>query len=153
VEYGSIEREIYIEASPEIVFEVVSSSGHIAKWWSDEAEIAPVDSAGHIVFHGESAKDNKIVPLMVLEASPPHRFSFRWDFTAGVTPGPNNSLMVTFDLQPAGSGTFLKMTESGFREQGWEAAVLEANYLDHANGWDYFVPRLGEYVAALVLSS
>jgi uncharacterized protein YndB with AHSA1/START domain len=153
MEYGNIEREIYLEASPEIVFEVVSSSEHIAKWWSDEAEIEPVDTAGHIVFHGEQAGDNKIVPLMVIEARPPHRFSFRWDFVAGTVPGPDNSLLVTFDLEPSGNGTLLKMTESGFREQGWEAAVLEENYLDHVQGWDYFIPRLGEYVAVVASRS
>jgi hypothetical protein len=45
------------------------------------------------------------------------------------------------------------MTETGFRERGWEAAVLEQNYFDHVSGWDYFIPRLGEYVARLVASS
>jgi hypothetical protein len=42
------------------------------------------------------------------------------------------------------------MTETGFREQGWEVAVLEAAYQDHVEGWDWFLPRLGEYVARLV---
>lgn len=153
MEYGSIEREIYLDASPEIAFEVVSSSEHIAKWWSDEAEIEAIGAAGHIVFHGEQADDNTIVPLMVIEALPPRRFSFRWDFSPGAVPGPDNSLLVTFDLEPAGDGTLVKMTESGFREQGWEAAVLEENYLDHVHGWDYFIPRLGEYVAVLMTSS
>ncbi len=44
------------------------------------------------------------------------------------------------------------MTEVGFREQGWEAAVLEEQYNDHVNGWNHFIPRLGEYVARLVAS-
>jgi uncharacterized protein YndB with AHSA1/START domain len=153
MEYGSIEREIYVEASPEIAFEVVSGPEHIAKWWSDEAEIEAVGTAGHILFRGERPGDNKVVPLTVIEARPPHRFSFRWDFPAGAVPVPDNSLLVTFDLEPFGNGTLVKMTESGFREQGWEAAVLEENYLDHVHGWDYFIPLLGEYVAVLVSSS
>jgi hypothetical protein len=28
---------------------------------------------------------------------------------------------------------------------GWEVAVLEATYNDHVNGWNYFIPRLGDY--------
>ena len=32
------------------------------------------------------------------------------------------------------------MTETGFREKGWEVAVLEAQYNDHVSGWDYFSP-------------
>ena len=32
------------------------------------------------------------------------------------------------------------MTETGFREKGWEVAVLEAQYREHAASWDYFLP-------------
>ena len=34
------------------------------------------------------------------------------------------------------------MTETGFREMGWEVAVLEEAYNDHGSGWDFFIPRL-----------
>jgi hypothetical protein len=61
-------------------------------------------------------------------------------------------MLVTFELTPAGGGTTLKMTEVGFREMGWEAAVLEAQYQDHVDGWGFFLPRLVEYAARLVAS-
>jgi hypothetical protein len=60
---------------------------------------------------------------------------------------------VTFELVPTDGGTLLKMTESGFREKGWEIAELEAAYADHSNGWDMFVPAIGEYVTRLVSAS
>ena len=41
------------------------------------------------------------------------------------------------------------MTETGFREKGWEVAVMEATYADHVNGWDIFVPSIRDYVARL----
>ncbi len=65
---------------------------------------------------------------------------------------PGNSLLVTFELSPSGSGTALRMTEVGFREMGWEVAVLEEQYQEHVEGWDYFIPRLAEYVARLAAS-
>ncbi|WP_263406274.1 SRPBCC domain-containing protein [Nesterenkonia ebinurensis] len=34
MEFGSIEREVYIEASAEVVFEVISSPEHISHWWN-----------------------------------------------------------------------------------------------------------------------
>ena len=37
MEYGSIELEIHVEASPEVVFEVISSPEHLQEWWPDEA--------------------------------------------------------------------------------------------------------------------
>jgi uncharacterized protein YndB with AHSA1/START domain len=154
MEYGSIEREIHVDASPEVVFEVVSSPEHLTEWWPDEAEIKVMAGAtGHIVFHRAAPEEAKVEPVMVVEVQPPRRFSFRWVYGDGAVPGPSNSLLVTFDLEPSGRGTRVKMTETGFRERGWEAAVLEQNYQDHLTGWDYFIPRLGEYVARLVSSS
>jgi hypothetical protein len=45
------------------------------------------------------------------------------------------------------------MRESGFREMGWEVAVLEEHYNDHESGWDHYLPRLGAYIARLVSTS
>jgi uncharacterized protein YndB with AHSA1/START domain len=154
MEYRTIEREIHVDASPEVVFEVVSSPEHIRQWWPEEAEFEPAPGAtGHLVFHRDAPETAVVEPLTVVDVQPPHRFSFRWVYEAGQAPGPNNSLLVTFELEPVGSGTRLKMTETGFRERGWEAAVLEQAYQDHTEGWDYFIPRLGTYVARLVASS
>ena len=39
MEYGKIEREIEIHASPATVFEVITSPEHLKEWWPDEAVI------------------------------------------------------------------------------------------------------------------
>jgi uncharacterized protein YndB with AHSA1/START domain len=145
MEFGTLEREIYIEASPEIVFDVVSSPEHLKEWWPDDARYdATPGAAGEIVF-GDCNAGGKVVQFTVVEARPPELFSFRWTHPAGETAAKGNSLLVTFDLVPAGGGTRVKMTETGFREQGWEVAVLEAQYNEHATGWDHFLPRLVSY--------
>ncbi len=154
MEYGSIEREIHIEATPEVVYEVVSRPEHLREWWPDEAELEPVPGATGVITFGDSATpDAKIQPITVIEADPPRRFSFRWVYDEGEPATPANSLLVTFDLVPQGAGTLLRFTETGFREKGWEAAVLEEQYRDHARGWDHFLPRLVGYVARLVSAS
>ncbi|GIE87822.1 SRPBCC family protein [Actinoplanes regularis] len=149
MEIGTIERELYIQASPEVVFEVVSNPEHVRQWWPDDAryEVAP-GSAGEIVF-GDSEAGGQVVALTVVEARPPHTFSFRWTHPAGETATEGNSLLVTFVLTPSGDGTLLKFTETGFRELGWEAAALEEMYQDHVNGWNMFLPRLVPYAATL----
>ena len=154
MEYASIEREIIVEAPPEVVYEVVSSPEHLRQWWSDEAELEPTaGAAGHLVFHRAAPELPLVVPLTVVDAQPPRRFSFRWTYDVGVVPGPGNSMLVTFDLESAGAGTRLTMTETGFRERGWAAAVLEDAYTEHRHGWDYFIPRLGAHLARLLASS
>lgn len=85
----------------------------------------------------------------VVDVRPPRTFSFRWTQRAGEAAAPGNSLLVTFDLTPSGGGTLLKMTETGFRELGWEIAVLEEQCREHVTGWDVYLPRLAPYLATL----
>jgi uncharacterized protein YndB with AHSA1/START domain len=151
MEYGSIEREIHVAAAPDIVYQVVSQPEHLREWWPDEADFDPVPGgAGMVSFGLSGSPDAHVAPLTVMEADPPRRFSFRWEHDAGEAATAGNSLLVTFDLLPSGAGTLLRLTETGFRERGWEAAVLEERYRDHVSGWDYFLPRLAPYVARLV---
>jgi uncharacterized protein YndB with AHSA1/START domain len=146
VEYGIIEREIYIDASPDVVFEVVSSPEHITRWWPDDARYEPTPgSTGEISF-GDRDRGGKVVSLTVVEAKPPRMFSFRWTHPAGEVAAEGNSLLVTFDLSPAGDGTLLRFTETGFRELGREVA---GRYREHVAGWDTFLPRLAPYVTTL----
>ena len=151
MDYGKLEREIGIDASPATVFEVITSPEHLKAWWPDEAEIEPTPGAiGELVFGDRSSGEAQIPQITVVEAEPPRLFSFRWVYPEGEVAHEGNSLLVTFEVSARGEGSLLRMTETGFREKGWEAAVLEAQYLDHSAGWDHFIPRLGEYVARLV---
>lgn len=153
MEYGSIQREIHVDASPEVVFEVISSPEHLREWWPDEADLEATPGAvGELVWGDKATADAMVVPITVVEAEPPRLFSFRWVYPDGETAGPTNSLLVTFELVPSGAGTSVRLSETGFREIGWEAAVLEEQYKEHVVGWDTYVPRLGDYVTRLVSS-
>jgi len=148
MEFGTIEREIYVEAAPEVVFEVVSNPNHLQQWWPDEAHYEPVPgSKGNIVFGQDAAAT--VVALTVIDVRPPETFSFRLTHPAHEPAATGNSLLVTFDLKPSGGGTLLKMTESGFREMGWEIALLEQQYNEHATGWDHYLARLAPYVSTV----
>ena len=143
MEFASIERELHIDASPEIVYDVVSKPEHLREWWPDEADLDPVPGGTGTISFG----DDHVESLTVVDADPPRRFSFRWVYDDGRPATLENSLLVRFELVPAGNGTLLRFTETGFREKGWEAAVLEEQYRDHVAGWDHFLPRLVTYAA------
>ncbi len=143
MEYGTIEREVHIEAPPEVVFDVISRPEHIRDWWSADTDIEPVvGSASELTWRDEASGRVDVVPITVIDVQPPHLFSFRWTQGAGEAPTPSNSLLVMFELSPSGTGTVLRLTETGFRERGWEVAVLEEAYNDHVNGWNFYVPRI-----------
>ena len=145
MEQRSIDREIHIDAAPEVVYEVVSTPEHLREWWPDEAEFdAAPGAAGTLAF--TNRPDGKIVPLTVVEADPPRRFSFLWAYPLDEAATPANALLVTFDLLPKGAGTVLRFSETGFDE----SATSDEVYRDHITGWDYFLPRLTPYVDRLV---
>ena len=142
MEYGTIERELHIEAAPEVVFEVLTSPEYIRDWWSAETEFEPAaGAAGRFTWTDANTGRQDVTPFTVVEVDPPQRFSFRWSYDGDVA-APGNSLLVTFDLVPSAAGTTVRFSETGYRERGWEAAVLEAQYNDHRQGWDFYLPRL-----------
>jgi uncharacterized protein YndB with AHSA1/START domain len=152
MEIGTIEREIHIEATPDVVYQVVSTPEHLKEWWPEDAELDPVPGGtGTVTFVRPEGTHSQM--LTVVEADPPRRFSFRWVYDDGDVATAGSSLLVTFDLVPSGSGTLLRFSEEGFREKGWEAAVLEKQYHDHVAGWDYFLPRLVAYADRLESAS
>jgi uncharacterized protein YndB with AHSA1/START domain len=149
MEHGTIERTVHIDASPEVVFLVVSSPAHLRAWWPDEADFSPTPGApGRIGFN---QGDSTIAweQFTVVDAIPHCLFSFRWTHTEGSAAAPNNSYLVTFELEPARHGTLLRLTETGFRERGWDEAKVATEYASHVTGWDFFLPRLPAYAAKI----
>jgi uncharacterized protein YndB with AHSA1/START domain len=148
-EHSTIERELYVEASPEIVYEVVSKPEHIVQWWSDEAEFQDTPGGSGWIGFGDVAAGGRRVELSVAEADPPRRFAFRWTHGSGESAAEGNSNLVTFDLVPEGDGTRVRFTEVGFRERGWDDDEVAAVHADHSSGWDYFLPRMSDHARGL----
>jgi uncharacterized protein YndB with AHSA1/START domain len=145
MEHSSIERELHVEATPEVVYEVISRPEHLREWWPDEAELDPVPGSTGVISFGEA----KVVHLTVTEADPPRRFAFRWTHDEDVVASAGNSLLVTFELIPSGTGTLVRFSETGFGSRGWADAETEERRAEHAKGWDHFLPRLAAYVLRL----
>ncbi len=150
MEFGSIEREVHVEASPEVVYDVLSSPEHLRQWWPDEVELDPTPGGtGTLTFGHTDERGAVVQPMTVVAADRPHRFSFRWAYDLDDVASPTNSFLVVFELTPSGTGTRLRLTETGFRERGWEGAVLEERYRGNVVGWDHFLPRLVAYAGSL----
>lgn len=141
-ELGTITRELYVDAPPAVVFDVISSPDHVAEWWSDTATyVAVPSSTGQITF-GDPQAGGHVTTLTVLEVEPPTTFSFRWTHGRDEQPDASNSLLVIFELAASGAGTLVRFVETGFREAARNAAQADETFLDHANGWNHFLPRL-----------
>ena len=106
--------------------------------------------------YGSIEKQIRIeVPIAVVEAVPSTRFSFHWvappapAVPEGTALTKHNSVLITFDLTPDGTGTLLTVTEEGVRELGWKAAVGEDYYNGHGKVWTRLLADLPPYVAHL----
>ncbi|ETZ95078.1 hypothetical protein L828_4682 [Mycobacteroides abscessus MAB_030201_1061] len=60
---------------------------------------------------------------------------------------------MTFDLTQEGTGTRVRMTEIGFRDQGRTEAEIAEQYEAHEEGWARHLPRLAPCVDALASRS
>lgn len=149
MQHETIERVITVDASPEVVYQVVSSPEHIAQWWSDQADFEPVAGSTGTLVWGEPGSDGHgLNTLTVVEAEPPRRFAFRWCYPAGEAAADGNSCLVTFDITPGVRGTTLRLVETGFSTQGRTPAEVREQYESHVEGWDIYVPRLEAHVLA-----
>ena len=106
-----IEREILIDAPPEVVWGVVTDPEHVAGWFSDSAEIELRPGGRAILTWEEHGR----VPGRVESVEPPRFFSFRWISGSGTELREDNTTLVEFTLSAEGDGTRLRVV-AGRRE-------------------------------------
>jgi uncharacterized protein YndB with AHSA1/START domain len=149
----SVEREILIEASPEVVWAVITEPAQISRWFSDEADVeSRVGADGTLTWRRGGRGGNKeldmIVPIRVVEAEPFRRFCFRWNHPEGTAPDRQNSALVEFSLVEEADGTRLTVLESGIgavtHDEQSETRYLE----DHGHGWGKHLGELRDYLAS-----
>ncbi|MFI8763972.1 SRPBCC family protein [Streptomyces sp. R-07] len=127
-----IEREILIDAPLERVWTLVAQPGF---WVADEASLA-----GTVAREGESmvARNPEYgdFPVRVEKVEPPAYLAYRWASAfpgEGLTDG--NSTLVEFTLAPEGSGTRLKVVESGFAALAGSEELRAKAVRDNSGGW------------------
>jgi uncharacterized protein YndB with AHSA1/START domain len=148
----SIEREILIDASPQVVWGVITEPAQIGRWFSDEADIEGRAGAdGTLTWRpggrGGKKDSDLVVPIRVVDAEPFRRFSFRWNHPSGAGPEEANSALVEFTLTEEGDRTRLTVLESGIdavtHGKGGKGRYLQ----DHEGGWERHLGELRDYVA------
>jgi uncharacterized protein YndB with AHSA1/START domain len=154
----SVEREILIEASPEVVWGVITEPEQISHWFSDEAALeANAASEGVLTWRrggrGGSKESDLIVPIRVVDAEPFHRFSFRWNHPADATPDQSNSALVEFSLVEEAAGTRLRVLESGIGAVTHGEQDKDRYRENHAQGWERHLGELLGHVASKSLGA
>jgi uncharacterized protein YndB with AHSA1/START domain len=149
----SVEREILIEASREIVWGVITEPEQISRWFSDEAVLeGRVGADGVLIWRpggrGGSKESELSVPILVVEAEPFRRFSFRWNHSRGTEPDESNSALVEFSLAEEAGGTRLRVLESGIGAVTHDEESRTRYRDDHEQGWERHFGEMLDYVAS-----
>lgn len=136
----SIERTVQLKQSPERVWQALTTAEGLGTWFGNAAEV-DLRVGGHVKLTWDSGD---VATLTVARLEPPHVFGYTWGINGLPDDDPRRTY-VEFTLEPAGTGTSLKVVESGF------AQVTDADQHKHAFGGntDGWAHELGELVAYL----
>jgi uncharacterized protein YndB with AHSA1/START domain len=88
-------------------------------------------------------------PVRILELTPPRRVVWQWhpgEVDSAVDYSKEPQTTVTFTLEPAGRGTRLSVSETGFDEIA--VASRAKAYADNSQGWTEVLEWLRTYVEA-----
>jgi uncharacterized protein YndB with AHSA1/START domain len=142
-----IERDIMISAPIERVWAVITEAEHVGKWFGDVGATIDLRPGGE--FRCSWEKYGTVLGVVV-EVDPPRFFSYRWARPLGASVQPGNSTLVEFSLTSEGTGTRLKVVESGFRDLS-SSDEERAKYADENHeGWAMELAELASYVTGAV---
>jgi len=129
---SAIVEERMIEASPQRVWDVLTQSEEIEKWWADEAHVQPeVGSLGEFRFRPPAG----VLQFEVAELDQDKKVG--WRSRQGPPKWAGTS--VTWHLEPVRTGTKLLFTHDGFREKDEALEQTRRN-------WAYFLDSLQSYL-------
>lgn len=133
---AALERELRIDARPEIVFRFLTERDYLLRWQGIEAAL-DVRTGGE---YRIEINDRDVIAGRFIEVTPPTRLVYTWGWLSGgvegVAPG---STRVDVTLEADGDGTRLRLVHTGL--PGGDVAA------SHGDGWSYFLMRLADVIA------
>jgi uncharacterized protein YndB with AHSA1/START domain len=129
----TLDREIVIGATPEIVFRFFTDSPRWAAWWGAGSTVDPRPGGRVYIRHPDGTEASG----EVLELAPPDRFVFTYGFANG-KPIPPGASRVTITLAEAADGTHLSLAH-----ELPDAAARD----EHVQGWRFQLSLFANIVA------
>jgi uncharacterized protein YndB with AHSA1/START domain len=128
----SLEKELFIKATPERVFQALTEKEELERWFLVKAEL-DLRPGGAIRFEWGPGIFN-VGKILVLE--PPHRLSYTWE---ALEPSPTT---ITFELAAENDGTRLRLIHTGIGEgEDWDSY-----YASISRGWPAHLKNLTSWL-------
>jgi uncharacterized protein YndB with AHSA1/START domain len=129
-----VEREVRIDAPPEVIFKFFVDPEQMIRWKGVEATLDP--RPGGIYRVNVTGAD--IVRGEYVEVSPNERVVFTWGWEGEGNPVPSGSSTVEITLVPDGATTLVRL-----RHHGLPGGPEDR----HAEGWEHYLARLAAAAA------
>ena len=124
----TLEKELFIKASPQRVFQALTEKEDLERWFLVKAEV-DLRPGGAIRFEWGPGVFN-VGKILVLD--PPHLLSYSWE---ALEPSPTT---ITFELTAENDGTRLRLIHTGIGEgEDWDTYYTSVN-----SGWNAHLNNL-----------
>jgi uncharacterized protein YndB with AHSA1/START domain len=142
-----IEREVVIDAPIERVWALITEAEHFGAWFADSGAEIDLRPGGAMTLRWE---EHGTVRARVERVEPPRLFSYRWANAVDAEPAEGHSTLVEFSLVPEGSGTRVRVVESGFASLDTSDAERRRQIDDNTEGWAIQLRNLTEQATRTV---
>jgi|1186.fasta_scaffold17899_3 uncharacterized protein YndB with AHSA1/START domain len=129
----SVEREVYVEARPEVVWSAVTQPDTLQQWYAFGGARIELHPGGRLAMRRDETGEYF---GFVERLEPGRRFAYRYAVDPGVEPVPGNSNLVEFTVTPEGECTRLRVVESGFERLDLSPEEQANRARESAQGWD-----------------
>ena len=128
-----VDVSTHIDASPDTVFDYLTTPNLLTQWHGSSAELEPRPGGIYRVV----LTDQHTVLGHFQEVDPGSRLVIGWGYESGEPTIPPDSTLLTLLLTPGTTGTNLELRHEGLPSQ--ESTER------HADGWRFFLDRLGVF--------
>jgi uncharacterized protein YndB with AHSA1/START domain len=137
-----IERSVFITATPERVWMVVTQPDHLGGWFADAGAEVDLRPGGAMVL---TWKEWGTYRCTVERVEPPRLFVWSGPVHPDGPGGPGNATRVEFHLAPEGDGTRLTVVETGFASLDMPEEERRRHHADNTEGWRIKTEELRAY--------
>jgi uncharacterized protein YndB with AHSA1/START domain len=141
-----IEREIFINATVEHVWDLITQAKHVQAWFAFDGADIDLRPGGTLV---HTWKEHGSFRGIIVQVDRPTVFSYRYSSVPDEDPRPGYQTLVTFNLAADDGGTRLIVVESGFDELAMGPEQRRIHVQGVTDGWDGGLSVLQEHAATL----
>jgi uncharacterized protein YndB with AHSA1/START domain len=148
IDLTRIDRSIDINASPERVYRALTDAAEVAEWFRMKVD-GPLVEGRETWMTTAPEHGNQRFVVKVVKLSPPRSVVWQWH-PGAIDPNFDYSkepmTTVTFTIEPAGGGTRLTVSETGFDLLALDRRAKA--HADNTQGWTEVTGWLKTYVEA-----